>query len=179
VLLLVMVFFLFRLTGDPAALFLPIDASQGMIDQFRELHGLKAPCSSSSAAMSGKCCTSISATACVRRARRSTWCSKPRLDAVARIDHHLPVTAAAIVIGSIAAFRPGGIFDQLVTFISLIGASAPDFRIATSAGSTEGIGERRQRSGRSAEQRAPNGLLRRAARGRRSLPTYFPLSSRA
>ena len=40
------------------------------------------------------------------------------------------VTIAAIVIGSLAAFRPGGIFDRIVTFISLIGASAPDFWIA-------------------------------------------------
>ena len=43
VLLLVMVFFLSRLTGDPAALFLPIDATPEMIDQFRELHGLNDP----------------------------------------------------------------------------------------------------------------------------------------
>ena len=43
VLLLVMVFFLSRLTGDPAALFLPIDASPEMIDNFRELHGLNDP----------------------------------------------------------------------------------------------------------------------------------------
>jgi peptide/nickel transport system permease protein len=39
VLLLVMVFFLSRLTGDPAALFLPIDASQEMIGK-RSLHPL-------------------------------------------------------------------------------------------------------------------------------------------
>ena len=41
--LVVLVFFLSRLTGDPAALFLPIDATQQMIDQFRELHGLNDP----------------------------------------------------------------------------------------------------------------------------------------
>ena len=41
--LLVMVFFLSRLTGDPAALFLPIDATPEMIEQFRELHGLNDP----------------------------------------------------------------------------------------------------------------------------------------
>ena len=40
------------------------------------------------------------------------------------------VTVAAIVIGSLAAFRPGGVFDRIVTFTSLIGASAPDFWIA-------------------------------------------------
>ena len=43
VLLLVMVFFLSRLTGDPAALFLPIDATPEMVEQFRELHGLNDP----------------------------------------------------------------------------------------------------------------------------------------
>ena len=43
VLLLVMVFFLSRLTGDPAALFLPIDATPEMVQQFRELHGLNDP----------------------------------------------------------------------------------------------------------------------------------------
>jgi peptide/nickel transport system permease protein len=42
----------------------------------------------------------------------------------------LLVTTAAIVIGSLAAFRPGGIFDRIVTFTSVIGASAPDFWIA-------------------------------------------------
>ena len=43
VLLLVMVFFLSPLNGDPAALFLPIDATPEMIEQFRELHGLNDP----------------------------------------------------------------------------------------------------------------------------------------
>jgi peptide/nickel transport system permease protein len=42
----------------------------------------------------------------------------------------LLVTTAAIVLGSIAAFRVGGVFDRIATFFSLIGASAPDFWIA-------------------------------------------------
>src|SRR5690606_15916889 len=41
--LMVLVFFLSRLTGDPAVLFLPIDASEPMKQQFRALHGLDAP----------------------------------------------------------------------------------------------------------------------------------------
>ena len=53
-----------------------------------------------------------------------------RLDALARGHHHAAGRHAAIVIGSLAAFRPGGVFDRIVTFISLIGASAPDFWIA-------------------------------------------------
>src|SRR3546814_14723679 len=41
--LIVMVFFLSRLTGDPAALFLPVEASAEMKAQFREIHGLNDP----------------------------------------------------------------------------------------------------------------------------------------
>src|SRR6056297_139647 len=41
--LVVLVFFLSRLTGDPAALFLPVDASEEMRQDFRELHGLNDP----------------------------------------------------------------------------------------------------------------------------------------
>jgi len=40
------------------------------------------------------------------------------------------VTVAAIVLGSLAAFRAGGLFDRIATVISLIGASAPDFWVA-------------------------------------------------
>jgi peptide/nickel transport system permease protein len=38
----------------------------------------------------------------------------------------------AIVIGSLAAYRPGGAFDRIASVISLLGASAPDFWIAIS-----------------------------------------------
>ena len=40
------------------------------------------------------------------------------------------VTAAAVTVGSIAAFRIGGWFDRIASFFSLVGASAPDFWIA-------------------------------------------------
>jgi peptide/nickel transport system permease protein len=40
------------------------------------------------------------------------------------------VTVSAVIVGSLAAFRVGGVFDRMATFFSLIGASAPDFWIA-------------------------------------------------
>jgi peptide/nickel transport system permease protein len=40
------------------------------------------------------------------------------------------VIVCAIVVGSLAAFKVGGLFDRIATFFSLIGASAPDFWIA-------------------------------------------------
>ena len=126
-----MVFFLSRLTGDPAALFLPIDATPEMVEQFRELHGLNDPL--------------------IVQFGRYVWDvlhldfgdslrqARPAIDVVLQafvwtlwlaVITMTLVTVAAIVIGSLAAFRPGGIFDRIVTFTSLIGASAPDFWIA-------------------------------------------------
>ncbi|MEX2396764.1 MAG: ABC transporter permease, partial [Balneolales bacterium] len=40
------------------------------------------------------------------------------------------VAVAAIIIGSLAAFKVGGLFDRMASTISLVGASAPDFWIA-------------------------------------------------
>ena len=41
--LVILVFFLVRLTGDPASLFLPLDASEEAKEKFRELNGLNDP----------------------------------------------------------------------------------------------------------------------------------------
>ena len=131
VLLLVMVFFLSRLTGDPAALFLPIDATPEMIENFRELHGLNDPLIVQFGSYVWDV-LHLDFGDSLRQAR-------PAIDVVLQafvwtlwlaVITMLLVTTAAIVIGSLAAFRPGGIFDRTVTFTSLIGASAPDFWIA-------------------------------------------------
>jgi peptide/nickel transport system permease protein len=102
-----------------------------MVDQFRELHGLNDPL--------------------IVQVGRYVWDvlhldfgeslrqARPAIDVVLQafvwtlwlaLTTIFLVSVAAIVIGSLAAFRPGGLFDRLVTFISLIGASAPDFWIA-------------------------------------------------
>jgi peptide/nickel transport system permease protein len=129
--LMVLVFFLSRLTGDPAVLFLPIDATEEMKDQFRALHGLDRPL--------------------IEQFGRYVWDllqldfgdslrkARPAIDIVleayawtlplALFTMSLVVTAA-IVLGSLAAFKVGGFFDRLVSIVSLVGASAPDFWIA-------------------------------------------------
>lgn len=129
--LMVLVFFLSRLTGDPAVLFLPIDATEEMKAQFRTLHGLDAPL--------------------IEQFGRYVWDllqldfgeslrkARPALEVVMEAyAWTLPlalitlsiVIVAAIVLGSLAAFNVGGFFDRLVSIVSLIGASAPDFWIA-------------------------------------------------
>ncbi|RWX80812.1 ABC transporter permease [Neorhizobium lilium] len=129
--LLVLVFFLSRLTGDPAALFLPVEASAEMKQQFRELHGLNDPLLVQFGHYVGSVMTGDLGES-LRKAR-------PALDVVleafiwtlwlAAITMSL-VAVAAIVVGSLAAFRSGGFFDRFSSMISLIGASVPDFWLA-------------------------------------------------
>lgn len=129
--LIVMVFFLSRLTGDPTQLYLPVDASLEARDNFRRLHGLNDPLM----VQFGRYVLDMAQLDFGDSIRKS----RPALEVVlqafvwtlylALITMSL-VTAAAIVVGSLAAFRVGGWFDRVATFFSLIGASAPDFWIA-------------------------------------------------
>jgi peptide/nickel transport system permease protein len=129
--LVILVFFLSRLTGDPTSLYLPLDASLESRAQFRELHGLNDPLIVQFFSYMGDLLRFDFGMSIRRNA--------PAIDVVlqafvwtlwlAGITMTL-VTAAAIVFGSLAAFHVGGIFDRVATFFSLIGASAPDFWIA-------------------------------------------------
>jgi peptide/nickel transport system permease protein len=129
--LVVLVFFLSRLTGDPAALFLPIDATDAMREQFREIHGLNDPL----LVQFWHYIVDLAHLNFGESLRKA----RPAIDVVlegflwtfqlAVITMAL-VTGAAVVVGSLAAFRAGGFFDRFASFVSLIGASAPDFWIA-------------------------------------------------
>ncbi|RJL18484.1 ABC transporter permease [Paracoccus siganidrum] len=131
ILLVVAVFFLSRLTGDPAALYLPSEASEEMRRQFREIHGLNDPI----LVQFGRYVWDLlhlDFGDSVRRAR-------PAFEVVSEaflwtlqlaVITMTLVTAAAIVVGSLAAFRVGGFFDRIASLTSLIGASAPDFWVA-------------------------------------------------
>ncbi|MFE3839097.1 ABC transporter permease [Pseudogemmobacter sonorensis] len=129
--LVVAVFFLSRLTGDPAALYLPSEASEEMRQQFREVHGLNDPV----LVQFGRYVWDLlhlDFGDSIRKAR-------PAFDVVAEafvwtlqlaLITMVLVTVAAIVVGSLAAFRAGGFFDRVASLTSLIGASAPDFWVA-------------------------------------------------
>ena len=129
--LVVLVFFLSRLTGDPTDLYLPVDASQESRENFRKIHGLNAPLMIQFARYVGDLAR-LDFGMSIRRA-------EPAIDAVMRgfgwtlqlaAITMVLVTAMAILIGSLAAFRVGGVFDRMATFFSLIGASAPEFWVA-------------------------------------------------
>ena len=129
--LVVLVFFMTRLTGDPTDLFLPENATQEARDNFRRLNGLDQP-------------IIVQFFHYVSDLLRfdfgdSVRRNEPAIDSVMRgfvwtlqlaaVTMSL-VTVAAITIGSLAAFHVGGVFDRIATFFSLMGASAPDFWIA-------------------------------------------------
>ncbi|SEQ74879.1 peptide/nickel transport system permease protein [Faunimonas pinastri] len=129
--LIVLVFFLSRLTGDPTNLFLPIDASDQMREQFRQLHGLNDPL----IVQFGRYVWDLlhlDFGESIRQAR-------PAINVVLQafvwtfqlaVITMVLVTLAAVVCGSLAAFNAGGLFDRFVSLLSLIGAAAPDFWVA-------------------------------------------------
>lgn len=129
--LILLVFFLSRLTGDPTGLYLPLDASEESRNQFREIHGLNDPLIVQFFSYMSDL-VRLDFGDSIRR-------SEPAIDVVLRgfawtlqlalITMSL-VVALAIVVGSLAAYHVGGIFDRIATFFSLIGASAPDFWVA-------------------------------------------------
>ncbi|WP_172332595.1 ABC transporter permease [Mangrovicoccus sp. HB161399] len=131
ILLVIAVFFLSRLTGDPTDLYLPIDASQEARENFRALHGLDQPLIVQFFSYLGDL-VRLDFGESIRRAR-------PALEVVTEafawtlqlaVITMAIVSGAAITLGSLAAFNLGGIFDRIATFFSLIGASAPDFWVA-------------------------------------------------
>lgn len=129
--LILLVFFLSRLTGDPTGLYLPLDASEESRTQFREIHGLNDPLLIQFFNYLADLIRFDFGDS-IRR-------SEPAIDVVMRgfkwtlqlaaVTMSL-VVVLSIIVGSLAAFHVGGIFDRIATFFSLIGASAPDFWIA-------------------------------------------------
>ncbi len=129
--LLVLVFFLSRLTGDPTNLFLPLDASVEARQEFAERHGFTDPLLTQFGRYVGDLAR-FDFGMSLRQQR-------PAMDAALEA---FPVTlklggltmllaiSLALVVGSLAAYRPGGPFDRTASVISLAGASAPDFWVA-------------------------------------------------
>ena len=132
--LLVLVFFLSRLTGDPGNLYLPIDATLEARQAFSEKLGFNDPVY----VQFGRYLSDLAHGDFGDSIRKQ----RPAIDIVLEA---LPVTLAlaaaamlialigSIVIGALAAYRPGGVFDRVASIASLISASAPDFWLAITA----------------------------------------------
>jgi len=131
--LIVAVFFLARLTGDPVDLFLPVDASQATRAEFARVHGFDRPVVEQfvdfvRGVMQGDFGESIRKQ---RPAMDLVMESYPVTLQLAAVTM-LFATAMAMIVGALADYRPGGAFDRLSNITSLAGASAPDFWVAIS-----------------------------------------------
>ena len=132
--LIVLVFFLARLTGSPADLYLPIDATVEQRQDFMQRHGFDRPL----IVQFGDFLVGLTEGDLGHSIRKD----RPALDVVLEA---IPVTlwlaavtmvlaiGSAILVGSLAARHPGGAFDRIASIASLAGASAPDFWVAISA----------------------------------------------
>lgn len=126
--LMVAVFFLVRLTGDPVNLYLPVDASQAARDAMRVRLGLDRSVWFQFLDWGAQMLRFDFGT--------SLWRNRPALEVVLEA---LPNTLAlgaialaiafvlAVISGSLAALRPGGALDRVVNLVSQAAASVPDF----------------------------------------------------
>jgi peptide/nickel transport system permease protein len=129
--LIILVFFLARMTGDPTNLYLPLDASLEARQEFRERHGFDDPLIE----QFGRFVAGLAQGDLGESIRQARPALQIVLDAFPWTLQLAALTMAfvltlAIVIGSLAAYRPGGLFDRLSGLLSLTGASAPDFWVA-------------------------------------------------
>lgn len=127
----VLVFVLARLTGDPVSLYLPLNATQATREALSERLGFDQPIY----VQLWRYVVSIAHLDLGTSMRQA----RPAMEVVLNA---FPVTlklaalaigislALALIIGSLAAWRPGSIFDRISGFVSLMGASVPDFWIA-------------------------------------------------
>lgn len=131
IVLIVLVFFMARLTGTPTDLYLPADASLEMREDFAERHGFNDPL----IVQFGRFLANISHGDFGDSLRQS----RPALTIVLEAFPTTLRLAAwtislslciSVVIGCVAAIRPGGVFDRVATVISLAGAAAPSFWVA-------------------------------------------------
>jgi peptide/nickel transport system permease protein len=129
--LIVAVFFLARLTGDPTNLFLPIDASLETRKEFAHKHGFDRPAieqfwSFLQDVAQGDLGYSLRKQ---RPAMEMVLEAYPTTLKLAGTTMVIAI-ALAVLIGALAAYRAGGLFDRISGVASLAGASAPDFWVA-------------------------------------------------
>ena len=132
--LITLVFIMARLTGSPADLYLPIDATVEARQEFNQRHGFDRPIIE----QFGSFLVGLTEGNLGHSVRKD----RPALDVVLEA---MPTTlwlavvtmaiaiGGALLVGSIAAWRPGGAFDRIASVASIAGASAPDFWVAISA----------------------------------------------
>ena len=129
--LTIAVFFLARLTGNPTDLYLPVDASAADRAEFASKHGYDRPATEQfirfvGDVMEGDLGFSLRKQ---RPAMEVVLEAYPTTLKLAGVTLFIGISLA-VVVGALAAYRPGGVFDRMGSTFALIGASAPDFWVA-------------------------------------------------
>jgi peptide/nickel transport system permease protein len=128
---LIIVFFLARLTGNPASLYLPETATPQMYKAFDHQYGYDQPM----LAQFGHFLVNVlhfdfgQSIYQQRPASVAVLSSVPQTILLAVVAMTLTL-AAAVVLGTLAAMRPFSRTDRSITFLSLFAASIPDFWFA-------------------------------------------------
>jgi len=138
--LLIAVFFLARLTGDPTDLFLPLDASLEDRVEFARKHGYDRPATEQFVhfvgdVMEGNLGFSLRKQ---RPAMDLVLEAYPTTLKLAGVTLLIAISLAVFV-GALAAYRPGGVFDRMGSTFALVGASADPEEEGQALEITEGV----------------------------------------
>ncbi len=128
------VFVVARLTGDPGALYMPVDATDAMIAEFNRLHGFDQPIH----VQFGHFLADLLAFDFGESLRRGEPALKVVLDVYPATLGLAALTIIGalvfgVLLGSLAAFRPGSVFDRTATVLGVSVASIPEFWLALTA----------------------------------------------
>lgn len=125
------VFVLARLTGDPANLYLPLSATEEMRDDFAARNGLDDPILVQLwDYLSG--IVRLDFGESLRTGQPAAEMALRAFPATLQLAGFTMLIAilGALTLGSWAAFKPNGVADRVCSFVSMIAASVPDFWFA-------------------------------------------------
>jgi peptide/nickel transport system permease protein len=125
------VFALARMTGNPAALYLPLNATQQMRDDFTARNGLDQPLMVQMADYFGGVLR-LDFGQSLRTGQDAAAMALRAFPATLQLAATTMVLAVllALVVGCWAALNPNGIADRISSFVSMAAASIPDFWLA-------------------------------------------------
>lgn len=131
VVVIVGVFALARMTGNPASLYLPLNATQQMRDDFTARNGLDQPLLVQMAEYFGGV-LQLDFGQSLRTGQDAAAMALRAFPATLQLAAMTMVLAVllALVVGCWAALKPNGIADRISSFISMAAASIPDFWLA-------------------------------------------------
>ena len=131
VVVIVGVFALARMTGNPASLYLPLNATQQMRDDFTARNGLDQPLLVQMADYFGGV-LKLDFGQSLRTGQDAAAMALRAFPATLQLAATTMVLAVllALLVGCWAALKPNGVADRISSFVSMAAASIPDFWLA-------------------------------------------------